>query len=965
MNQEFTDYYNSNIALLERHHPDVFKQMTENPPKAMGTVFPAPNGMPNLKITDSQGNPIFFHYEQNPGKDSLDFLDKIEADHKGFVAILGMGLCYSALKILKERPKLQRLALFELEPGIFIQALKNIDLSAILKDPRLILSIGSENDISDTLAPAYRTLNFEDANLLHHKPSFNFNHKGYTQLKDDLFSHINSVNVGGTTIRALGKDFLNNRFSHMSTIHHHQLLENLQNKYDKIPAILVAGGPSLDKNIHLLKQIQEKAVIIAVDTVLPALLKNNVHPHFLTCIDPLDLTFEKFADLAPQIKDIALITASWVNPKTPKVFPADQVFWTFTAKPLEKWLNSLVGGKLLTGGATTVAHLNLIAAHILGCDPIVFMGQDLAYPNSDSASHAKGTVLQGTAPTETITDHVHGETVIGIHGEILRTDRAFLSMKEFFESAIAKSDKHHINATEGGANIEGTQILTLKEVIAEHCKKEIHTTNSLKEFYSTAKPISIEKITAEFDHILHTTKQLQKTIKNADAMAKKVFKEIKRLKNKKKQIKAFDMFPTKQKKQINQIDNFHNAIDKEKTIWKMLEEITMEGLKNSERQKQDISIIENDPDRYIDWFIMNIDRLSDINTTRKETLSLLAENLDMILSFQRDEKKYLTRIAKGEDPEQNKLKLTRHYVLSKNYHLAKNLLEELAKIMPKSGEVNFYLGCYYAQFNMDETADNYFQTAQKYDPELSRAIELFLQQQADKFLSSAVYFKMEPGRELSVKYLLKKGLKYQPDNGGLIKELGIILKKDLETIKSDVEKNTYETASLITEWYEFAISQKKTVKLISPEIVGNIFLYKGKFFLSEKDYTNALLSFQSAIQYSPDNHKIHSGIIDTQFTSGDFNSAIESLNRAIELDKKFADYWETIGDSLHSAGQSEDAIIAYENCFIHLPENIHLLKKIGDCYMATDQFKAAKAAYQQLKLKMEAINEKTDGKKSS
>ena len=106
------------------------------------------------------------------------------------------------------------------------------------------------------------------------------------------------------------------------------------------------------------------------------------------------------------------------------------------------------------------------------------------------------------------------------------------------------------------------------------------------------------------------------------------------------------------------------------------------------------------------------------------------------------------------------------------------------------------------------------------------------------------------------------------------------------------------------------------------------------------------------MEYSPDNHEIHSVTIDTLFITGDFNGAIKALNKAIKLDTKFAAYWETIGDSLQDSGQHDDAIIAYENCFLHLPDNINLLKKMGDCYMATDQLEAARAAYEQFKLKM-------------
>ncbi len=948
MNLEHTDYYKSNLALLKKHHVNTWIYITENPPMPIGDISFAPNGNPNLTVTNKQRKSILFHDKTNPEKESSDFLNKVPKDHKGFIAILGMGLCYSALKILKERPHLQRLALFELEPGIFIQALLNVDLSSILKDDRVTLCIGKKTKLSETLDKASRTIQLEDSNTYHHYPSFDFNPEGYNQLKDDLFSYINGLNVGGTTTRLLGKAFLNNRFKNISTIHHHLLLEQIHYKFDGKPAILVAGGPSLNKNIQLLKQVQEKAVIIAVDTVLPALLKNGVHPHFLTCIDPYDLTYEKLADVASKVKDTALICASWVTSKAAKIFPADQVFWTFTRQPMEAWINSMLGGKIFTGGASTVAHLNMIAAQILGCDPIIFIGQDLAYADTDSASHAKGTILQGTTPTSVIENPFQSETVTGIHGEILKTDRSFLSMKKFFETAISASDRTYINATEGGANIEGTRIQTLQEAIDKNCTSQINTTQCLKKFYSTAKPINPDKMIVEFKKMIDKTKSLQRTIKKSDTITTSLIKDLIKIKKSKKPVTSFEMLSSTQKKQIIKIDKHHQTLDDTLEVWKMLEEITMEGLKESERRKQDISILENNPDKFIDWLLKGLDQRIKINKTRKETLALLASNLNMITSFHQKEYKHL---------KQNKLKLADLYINSENYHLAKPLLEELLKTIPESGEVHFYLGCIAMQYNLLEEAHHYFQSAIIFNPKLSRHIDSYIQKLGDTFMTYATYFKTEPGRELSVKYLVQKGLTYHPEHSGLKVELETILKNDLKKIKSDIDTDNYQnSAQLINEWHQNAMDQKNLFKDFPPELVSHIYLYKGKLFLSQKDYQNALKECKSAMEYSPDDHEIHTVTIDTLFLTGDLNGAIKALNTAIKLNNQFAAYWETIGDSLQHANQNEDAILAYETCFIHLPDNINLLKKIGDCYMETNQLEAARAAYQQLKIRAEGLN---------
>ncbi|WDP89761.1 MAG: DUF115 domain-containing protein [Desulfobacter sp.] len=949
MQSPATNIYESNLALLEKHHNPLFKRITQNPPEPLGEIFYAPNGKPNLRVMTEKGVQVTLHNEIDPEAESKEFAQNLPGDFKGFAAILGMGLGYGALRILKERPLLQRLAFFELEPGIFVQALRHVDLTSILDDPRLILGIGPTPEIPVVLETSSRTIQLESSSVLHHKPSFTLHPDSYKQLEEDLFSYINSLNIGGATIRSLGRDFFDNRFKNIATIHHHLMLEGLQSKFEGIPAILVAGGPSLNRNIQQLKQMEENAVIIAVDTVLPALIDEGVSPHFTTCIDPLDLTYEKFADIAPKAKDTALICASWVTAKTPKIFPAAQVFWTFSGKPIEAWLNTTIGGKIFTGGASTVAHLNLIAAHILGCDPIIFIGQDLAYSDADSASHAKGTILQGADPTARIKNPIKGETVIGINGETLRTDRAFLSMKKYFETAIAASDRTHINATAWGANIEGTQILNLEDAIGMHCSKKVYPDRILQDHCSAAPPMNADGLTQVFDRMLAKTRKLQKLIKKSDAATAALLKEIQKLKKQKAKISSFSMLSTAQNKKIQIIDKCHQELDDTTDVWAILEEITMEGLKESERRKQAISILEKDSDTFHDWLIKSLNQRLLINQTRKQTLAIFANNLNMVITFLQKERKYL---------KQDELKLAGLYMKHGNYHMAKPLLKKLQKKMPDSPEINVHLGCIAMQFNLYEEANRYFQRAVRANPKLARTVNAHLKAFGDEFLDYATYFKTEPGRELSVKYMVQKGLKYTPDHDGLKKELEAILASDLDAICEEQDKGNFESqAALTEEWHNYVTDQNKVFTTFPPAIIGRLHLCFGKLKCHQKNYLDAVDAFDRAIEYQPDNRDNYSAKIEALFMAGEFGRGIDALNSAVKKDSTLASYWETIGDSLQDGGQYDDAILAYEKCFIHLPDNMNLLKKIGDCYMETNQLEAAKAAYTRLKEHLQSSGE--------
>ncbi|THB75214.1 MAG: DUF115 domain-containing protein [Desulfobacteraceae bacterium] len=939
MIQDENTYFDLNMTLLEKHHPKAWELLSTHRVESVGNIFRTPSGSPNLSIITQDNKIITLHREESPESDSDEYPKKIPEDHKGVICILGFGMGYHLLNILKSRPLLQYLAVFELEPDIFVQALTHMDLSELLTDPRFILSLGKPDNISNIMAKTARTLQLEDAAIHDHFPSVMLNPDVYATVRNDLYSYINSLSVGGATTRKLGKDFMRNRFEHLSTLHHQYLLETLHNKFANSPAILVAGGPSLNKNIQHLKQIQENAVIFAVDTVLPTLLKHDIRPHFVTSIDPNNLTFEKFANVLSQVKDVSLICSSWVNTRTAKVFPSRQVFWTFTVKPVEAWINTLLGGKMLTGGSSTVAHLNLIAAHMLGCDPVIFIGQDLAYP--EEATHAEGTVLQGTKPDHmSPAGHGLGQTVKGIDGKMLRTDRSFISMKDHFESAISKARQIHINATEGGAHIEGTQVMTLRDVISEYCTADIGVSRRIREYASEAGPIDNTRILRELKEMNEQIQALRKKVKQSDKLAASVLNELKKKNKKRNRVKSFGDLPPGTQKQISRIDALHKELDSAINLWQLMEEMTMEGLKEADRRKKEISLYEDDPEQYSRWLHLNLNRLDEINTIRTESLDIFEKGINIIFQLNAKEKHL-----------QDQADLARLYMDTGNYSLARPLIENVLTSQDDSGEFDFFAGCIATLFNESTAARELFENAIKKAPELSHRIDAFNHELCDDYLSYARYFQTLPGRKESTRHMVNKGLGICPDHEELITELNSLLLDDLKEIQNHFESGDFHQAqALLAKWEDNIVQDWNCFTHLPPENTSRLLFFMGKMQLRDKSYADALTWFQKALALTPEKEDLHFITIDTCFMANDYNGAVQSIERAVAMDRKFAAYWETIGDSLMAAGQHEDAIIAFERCFTSLPENINLLKKIGDCYLESGQLDAAKASYEQFKM---------------
>ncbi|MBA4368673.1 MAG: hypothetical protein C0403_13665, partial [Desulfobacterium sp.] len=580
---DIPDYYETNLAILQKHHPHVFQMISDDRPEPFGEIILSQTGKPNLRFYNQKEEPIFLHDQNNPERETEQFLNMVPKNSTGVVTLIGMGLGYTPLALMRERSTVRHFVVFDLKPGIFLQALHVTDLSPILADPRLRLSIGPEPAVDQALSIASRALQLESIHTLKHLTSMTVDPEAYEKLGDKIFACVNEYNVAGATVSVFGKDFMANRFSHLTSIRHHYLLEKLQNEFKDVPAILVAGGPSLDKNIHLLKKAKDKAIIIAVDTVLPALLKNGITPDFMTSIDPEDFTHEKFVAVLPWAKDVSLICAAWVSPKVPKIFPDNRVFWTFAGNRIESWLNYLLGGRVLTTGAKTVAHLNFIAATILGCNPMIFVGQDLAF--SDQKDHATHTVLSNQ---NAISNFLKAEKDIilvdGINGGKVPTNRAFYSMKIQFEKMIEGQPGRYINATEGGAHIDGTEVLTLEEALNQYCNTPQNITQFMETFIQHSKPLDMNKLIAEFHNFLRQISLIRKNIKKSDKITKEIHDKLVKHQKAGTRFSCVTSLPKSLQKQLCEIDACHKEIDTAANIWQLLEELTMEGLRKSERQ---------------------------------------------------------------------------------------------------------------------------------------------------------------------------------------------------------------------------------------------------------------------------------------------------------------------------------------------------------------------------------------------
>lgn len=214
----------------------------------------------------------------------------------------------------------------------------------------------------------------------------------YLESYKQLFTNemLDFVNQAQTTYKIL--KFNLNFMANSSIKFFSELIENLdkkiqlpefailQNKLADKPAIIVSGGPSLSKNIDIIKKYRDKVCIFAVGTAYKALKRNGIYPDFVNIIEMNDCSEQV---LGEDIENINFISEAYTNRRFYDLKFKNH-FITFSSEnPANLWFEQLISRKKKIKYETkgTVAYNALFCAKIAGCNPIILIGQDLAYTN--------------------------------------------------------------------------------------------------------------------------------------------------------------------------------------------------------------------------------------------------------------------------------------------------------------------------------------------------------------------------------------------------------------------------------------------------------------------------------------------------------------------------------------------------------------------------------------------------------
>ncbi|EPU0136047.1 motility associated factor glycosyltransferase family protein, partial [Campylobacter coli] len=525
----------------------------------------------------------------------------LEKTHRyPFACIYGIG---NALLIKNLAKHYKHLFVFESEIELFILALSTIDLSEELCSGKIYLV-----DIEEERVDIQLLILFDMKDMFEYLSLYEMfvNNSFYKQFQQDDWHKANTLcekNIE-VIVRNLNSSLhiafecyshlLQNIPSMLESIPFQRILSERKNKFEN--AIVVSAGPSLTKQLPLLKAYQDKAVIFCADGALSMLEKEGIVPDYVTNLDFTDLAMNFFQNKENKTSLNILSCATHPN----LVHFLDNKSVVLRDDPLYQRFNLNDFGYIDTG--THVSHFSYTLALALGFKNIIMIGQDLAF-DEEGNSHSKGFDFGEKFSGEENIDKLKVTAYAG-KGEVL-THITWNDYRIKLEYLFACNDQKakFYNATEGGARINFTEELSFKEC----CEKLLTKEKPKFELPKSLTKNRSDKLLVKFKEKIQKDQENAKRFLNDALALKQILENI---------LSKDFILPLEFLEKVYQnIENFNHSLDEDEFIQDGILKAVMyeRGLKISLVYKENIvdnaSFITAYIKAYHEWLLYFMEKL--------------------------------------------------------------------------------------------------------------------------------------------------------------------------------------------------------------------------------------------------------------------------------------------------------------------------------------------------------------------
>jgi len=467
-----------NIALFKTRYLELYKilKFDQYTPSSLLKIVPKDyemflslkDGSPTLKVKEH-----YIHSKYNPITEGRRIYSSINSSYlcNSYFCFLGLGLAYHVENYIKEN-KDANLILVEPDIFIFILLLASRKLDFLFSHPSLILIPATSP--TETLGILE---NLDVNNTFYFKADLEVSKNWFIEFNTLKTRHHKKNLLNCNTLKKFYIRWLKNFIKNIDVTSLLPSISIFKNAFLKSSSIIFAAGPSLDTHIRELKELQDRFIIIAVDTSLKALLEGGITPDFVFLMDSQYLNYLHIAGV--NATSSILITEASVYPSVfHSNFKAKCLVSTFF--PLGKYMENDENESLSAGGSVATTAWDF--ARFIGCNPIIMAGLDLAFTQNKTHSLAckfekdamflSNRFLTLEKASYKMLDVRNTEKAEGYKGEVL-TDSKMKMFAWWFESKIEEYPTlKTYNFMAQGLKIPNMSSIEKKTLLTFHSNKE-------------------------------------------------------------------------------------------------------------------------------------------------------------------------------------------------------------------------------------------------------------------------------------------------------------------------------------------------------------------------------------------------------------------------------------------------------------------------------------------------------------
>jgi len=464
-----------NLAALWACDPDLAAALESTLIQPPYPVEASKSGVPTIALPTGPGAPIYLHSRYQPVDEAKRLIDSADLEGKTIFCVHGLGLGYHVEQLFERVSDEAIILVFEPELQLIRTAFEHRDFSRLLRSGRLMFVTTADRTAIMLKLGNQQALVAVGVGHIFHAPSLQLRAAFHREAQASMAEFLAFCRTSLNTLVLNSRRTCENIAHNLAWYAAAPGINALRNRHAEQAAIIVSAGPSLRKNKHLLKDAQGKVVLIAVQTTLQPLLEMGIEPEYVTSLDYHDICTRFFEKLPAHLRTV-LVAEPKASSAVLELYPGPLCM--LGNEFADKLLREMKIDKDRLRAGATVAHLAFYLARYMGCDPVIFVGQDLGF--SDGLCYTPGTSYEDVWRPElnrfcTVEmkqwEQIARERPIlrrieDYQGNAMYTEERLFTYLQQFERDFAMSRCRILDCTEGGAKKRGAEIMPLAAALA-------------------------------------------------------------------------------------------------------------------------------------------------------------------------------------------------------------------------------------------------------------------------------------------------------------------------------------------------------------------------------------------------------------------------------------------------------------------------------------------------------------------